>query len=106
MSKVKWEEEARSEELKILEYAVQNYTRASYRNLYKKFRHAEINLSGQPLIGVREYYLTNRSKEYRSLYVPKYFKLIYYYDENSDTVFITDVWDTRKEPLIQASHLQ
>lgn len=93
-------------ELKILEYAIQNYTRASYRDLYKKFKHAEICLSGQPLIGVREYYLTNRSKEYRSLYVPKYFKLIYYYDEERDTVRISDVWDTRKEPLIQASHLQ
>lgn len=104
MPKVKWEEEARFEELRILEYAIQNYTKASYRDLYKKFKHAEIVLSGQPLIGAREYYLINRSKEYRSLFVPKYFKLIYYYDETFDTVFITDVWDTRKEPVIQASH--
>lgn len=106
MSKVIWNKSARMTELKILEYAVQNYTEASYRDLYKKFRHAEIALSGQPLIGAREYYLTNRSKEYRSLFVPKYFKLIYYYDEVRDTVRISDVWDTRKEPVIQASRLQ
>ncbi len=106
MVKIRWTEKAQAEELKILEYAVKNYTKASYKELYGKFKRAEINLVGNPYIGAREYYLAERKNDYRSLFVPKYFKLVYYYDEKCNTVFVVDVWDTRKEPVIQASRLE
>lgn len=105
MAKVIWGKSAQKMERQILRYAVQNYTKASCEDIYKKFREAETNLAGNPFIGAREYYLAGRSKEYRSLFVPKYFKLVYYYDEAHNTVRISDVWDTRKEPVIQASRL-
>ena len=105
MAKVKWEEDARERELEILEYGRKNFGARSSKKLYKKFKRAETNLTGNPLIGMREIYLANRSHDYRSLFVPEYFKLVYYYDDMCDTVFITDVWDTRKEPALQASRL-
>ena len=32
----------------------------------------------------------------------KYFKLIYYIDESRQTIYIADLWDTRREPRSQA----
>lgn len=40
--------------------------------------------------------LANRDKEYHSLVVEKHYKLIYYVEENK--VFITAVWDIRRDP--------
>ncbi|MBQ8361595.1 MAG: type II toxin-antitoxin system RelE/ParE family toxin [Bacteroidaceae bacterium] len=105
MAKVIWEEEARERELSILEYGRKNFGVHASKKLYEKFKRAETNLMGNPLIGMREVYLANRSHDYRSLFVPEYFKLVYYYDEMYDTVFISDVWDTRREPVVQAFRL-
>lgn len=106
MAKVKWEKDARERELNILEYGRENFGVRASKKLYRKFKRAEINLRGNPAIGARENYLMNRANDYRSLFIPEYFKLVYYYDEASDTVFISDVWDTRREPVIQASRLR
>lgn len=40
--------------------------------------------------------LENREKEYHSLVVEKHFKLIYYLEDNN--IYITAVWDTRRDP--------
>ena len=55
-------------------------------------------LAAQPYIGVVEPSLKSRRYVYRSLVVHKHFKLVYYVDESRQTVFIADLWDTRREP--------
>ena len=43
--------------------------------------------------------LQGRSKMYRSCHMmSRRFKLIYYYDEESDVVYIVDIWDTLVNP--------
>ena len=36
----------------------------------------------------------------------KHFKLIYYYDEARDTVFIKDIWDMRRNPITQVKEFK
>ena len=56
-------------------------------------------LSSYPFMGRVEPLLTHKKRhEYRSLVVHKHFKLVYYVDESRQTVFIADLWDTRREP--------
>lgn len=41
--------------------------------------------------------LRNRKHIYRSFVVHRHYKLIYYIEK--DTVYIADLWDTRREPV-------
>lgn len=51
--------------------------------------------------------LANRPRhQYRSLVVHEHFKLIYYIDLPHDTLYIADLWDTRREPSRQADPLK
>lgn len=58
-------------------------------------------LSQTPLIGKKEPLLSQRKNEYRSIVISKQNKLIYYIDV--DKIYISDFWDTRREPLSQAN---
>lgn len=53
-------------------------------------------LATNPYIGFIEPLLIGRRNEYRSLVVHKHYKLVYYIKNN--TLYITDLWDTRREP--------
>ena len=35
---------------------------------------------------------------YRSRHINKRYKIIYWYDEETDTVYIEDIWDTLRSP--------
>ena len=43
-------------------------------------------------------------REYRSVVVHRNCKLVYYAE--GDTLYIADVWDTRREPRAQADNLE
>ena len=60
--------------------------------------------SGNPCIGLREPLMAERPEGFRSVVVHRNCKLVYYVD--GDTVYIADVWDTRREPLIQADNVK
>lgn len=51
-----------------------------------------------PKAGIREPLLRNRRKVYRYFHLIGPLKLLYYYLESSDTIRITDIWDSRREP--------
>ena len=57
-----------------------------------------------PCIGLREPLMAERPEGFRSVVVHRNCKLVYYVD--GDTVYIADVWDTRREPLIQADNVK
>ncbi|MBQ8152291.1 MAG: hypothetical protein IJ069_01240 [Prevotella sp.] len=42
--------------------------------------------------------IENRDKEYRGAIIMKNFQLIYYYDTDTDTVYIDTIWDMRMNP--------
>ena len=43
--------------------------------------------------------LKDRGILYRFCFLMKRFKLIFYYESESDTVHIVDLWDTRQKPI-------
>ncbi len=55
-------------------------------------------LANNPYMGPLEPLLAGRRRAYRSLVVHEHFKLIYYADEQKDILYITALWDTRREP--------
>lgn len=65
---------------------------------YNRFMEYVRRLSTNTELGFPEPLLSGRRRNYRSLVINEHFKLIYYYDESKDTVFIVDLWDTRREP--------
>ena len=51
-------------------------------------------------------YLKNRKKHYRARHIIGRFKLIYYYNETTDTVHIADIWDMRRDPAKLANRIK
>lgn len=55
-------------------------------------------LAANPRLGALEPLLTSYIEGYRSLVVQKYTKLVYYIDVEKQVLYVTDFWDTRREP--------
>ena len=66
---------------------------------YNRVKSYEPLLAANPHMGKTEPLLAGRKRhQYRSLVVHEHFKLIYYIDRPNDTLYIADLWDTRREP--------
>lgn len=73
---------------------------------YSKVKSHDALLATHPHLGRVEPLLAHKKRhEYRSLVVHKHFKLIYYIESVCDTLYIVDLWDTRREPLALTSRL-
>lgn len=55
-------------------------------------------LTNHPLSYPPEPLLNDRKRCYRSCLVLERFKFVYYYDSSTDTVFVVDIWDCRRNP--------
>ena len=58
----------------------------------------EQDLAKWPTAGFPEPLLKGAAHFYRARHINKRFKLIYRYEETIDTVYIEDIWDTRRSP--------
>ncbi len=76
----------------------------SYEKFANKVIELQQTLSQMPHIGALEPLLTHRSIPYRGILVNKKNKLIYHLAE--DTLIIDDLWDTRREPTVQALNMK
>ena len=56
------------------------------------------DLAKYPTAGFPEPLLKGAAHFYRARHINKRFKLIYRYEETIDTVYIEDIWDTRRSP--------
>lgn len=82
----------------ILECAYVEYGRTTLERFLKEIEHIDQRLSTQPKSYPIEPLLGYKKKEYRGCILKKNFKLIYYYQESTDTVYISTVWDMRMSP--------
>ena len=64
----------------------------------RKIEEIEDDLSQWPKMGFPEPLLKGAPQLYRSKHINKRYKLIYRYDEETDTVYIEDIWDTLRSP--------
>lgn len=82
----------------IIEQGEEMFGRAVATKFYNRFMEYVKRLSTNSELGFPEPLLAERHRQYRSLMVNNHFKLVYYYDEDKDIIYIIDLWDTRREP--------
>ena len=98
MAQVIWNERATRQLEVHIDYALVEFGRKAVNNWYKDIRHIESRLSLLPTSYTREPLLADRGKDYRGAILMKNFKLIHYYDETEDVVYIDAIWDMRMHP--------
>lgn len=96
MVKVRWSRIAQNRKDELLTYGYKEFGRKSSTKLNNKIRDYAECLRDNPYMGKIEPLLEDSPRAYRSITIHKHYKLIYYID--GETVYITDVWDTRQEP--------
>ena len=91
-------ETAQAELERILAYSLQEFGRLAARRLDEEQQRIKYRLSVFPKSDFPETLLEGRTREYRSCPLRKRFKMVYYYDEPTDTVHVMDFWDMRMSP--------
>lgn len=95
---VKWTKSAQRRLDKATEYGLRKFGEITTVRFYQKIRSYDALLAENPRMGKVEPLLTGRRFEYRSLVVHEHYKLVYYICENSGVIYITNLFDTRREP--------
>ena len=98
MAKVKWTKKADSLFYQYVKEALWEYGKKTSKKWMDERVAMADRLSAHPLSYTPESLLKEKSKDYRSCIVLGRFKIIHYYAKASDTVYITDIWDTRMSP--------
>lgn len=106
MAKVIWSKKANQKRIAFLTYGEKEFGRKTAIKMNERIESYTQALAGNPYMGITEPLLYGRRKTYRSLVVHKLVKLIYSVDKATDSIHITDVWDTRREPRTQADNLK
>ncbi len=102
--KAKWTPYAQRQRKETARYIATVFGRKAAGNFHRNIREWVASIVRNPCIGLREPLMTERPEGFRSVVVHRNCKLVYYVD--GDTVYIADVWDTRREPLIQADNVK
>ena len=98
MAKVVWRKNA-SLLLEVhLEYALTEFGQKAVCNWYRDIQRIETRMAMHPESFTLEPLLAHRGKAYPGAIIMNNFKLIHYYDSDSDTVFIDYIWDMRMKP--------
>ena len=98
MAKVKWQKRAERELYRYLVKGFIEFGEKTANKFADRVSHISHELEKYPEIGYPEPLLKDRKKFYRTYHINKRFDIIYYYSKSTDTVHISDIWDTRREP--------
>ena len=104
MKTVEWTDKAMANFRHIARYITLAFGRRTTEKFEKNIAEWETRIVRNPCIGLREPLMAERPEGFRSVVVHRNCKLVYYVD--GDTVYIADVWGTRREPLIQADNVK
>lgn len=96
--KIKWYQKAIDTRSKILNYVASNFGVKSARSLMSEFIWYQKLIKSNPYAFAEERYLEGRVPPIRSVVVSSLNKLVYYVDENDKTIYILDIWETRRDP--------
>ena len=98
MAKVVWREKASLLLEAHLDYALTEFGEKAVSNWYRDIQRIETRMAMHPESFTPEPLLAHRGKVYRGAIIMKNFKLIHYYEKDSDTVYIDYIWDMRMSP--------
>lgn len=104
--KYQWRKQAEKQMAQEVRYCTYAFGAQVALNFIDSINKQVLLLSSHPHIGKVEPLLVHKKRhEYRSLVVHKHFKLIYYVESACDTIYIVDLWDTRREPAALTNRL-
>ncbi len=95
---VKWFEKAQEHWDEQLEYCAETFGRTTALNSIKTVEEKIARICKFPEAGTQEPLLKDEPLLYRYVHIQKRIKLIYRYDEQQQTIYIVDVWNTRMSP--------
>lgn len=93
-----WQKDAQRELQKVLRYGKENFGIRVMERFYEQIGRYEVLLAANPYMGPLEPLLAERRTSYRSFVVHEHYKLIYWVDEEKEILYVSDLWDTRREP--------
>jgi plasmid stabilization system protein ParE len=96
--RIYWTDFSKSELHQIFDYHKENASLRIARKLVLKITQAVTKLHKQPNIGQREELLSDRKEEFRYLVYSNY-KIIYWVNNDRERIEITDIFDTRQNPV-------
>ena len=96
--KIHWTDFAKKELQNIFEYYKEKGSIKIATNLAENIVKETLKLSSQPKIGAKEISLKEREQEFRYL-IYKNYKIIYWIHKVKNRIDISDVFDTRQNPI-------
>lgn len=96
--KIYWTDFAKSELKNIFDYYEENANAKIATKITKDIIKRTLNLADYPNIGKKEPLLVERVQEFRFL-IYKNFKIIYWYNIEKNQIEISDIFDTRQNPI-------
>lgn len=102
--KVRWTPQAEEQLNRTALYIQQTFGQRERVRFQKAIYEADTLLATNPRIGTAEPLLADRSSMYRSLVVNRLNKIVYRICD--DHIEIDALWDTRREPTVQANIIQ
>ena len=106
MAQVKWLRHAEQELFKYLVIGFEEFGAFTVNKFMEKVRRMNEELASFPEMGYQEPLLKERKKIYRTYHLNRRFKVIYYFAQKSDIVYVADIWDKRREPLSLAKRIK
>ena len=95
---VEWAETAQLHWIEQAEYCAETFGGLFVSEFAKKAEEKIERICKFPESGTREPLLKGKDTVFRHVFIQKRIKLIYRYDEEQQTVFIMDVWNTKMDP--------
>jgi len=83
---------------KEIAFALQEFGRKTalrWRTQYRDIRH-RMSIMPESYSLVLEF--RNKTKVFRGATIMKNFKIVYFYNEKSDVIWLVDLWDLRQDP--------
>lgn len=101
--KVIWSLKAQQSFIEIADYIFEFFGDNAKDNFRDEIFAVTKQLEKMPNLGKAEPLLISNPKSYRSIVINKHSKMVYFIENES--VYIADIWETRKEPLNQANQI-
>ncbi len=98
MAEVKWTKRAQKAKRALYLNGLEQFGVMTAEKTLRKVTTIVADLAKWPTSGHPEQLLLGESPLYRARPINDRFRIIYWYDEENDTVSIEDIWDTRRNP--------
>ena len=98
MATIVWTETAKYKRQELYKNGVLEFGLTTAKKTARIVENISDNLEKWPTTGFPEPLLKNLPHLYRAKHINKRYKIIYRYKEDIDTVYIEDIWDTRRSP--------